>query len=48
MANFICNCGEKFNGRVTFKKTYDDLIVKQKICEYKEKKKTENSTEVTV
>jgi predicted RNA-binding Zn-ribbon protein involved in translation (DUF1610 family) len=41
-ANFICECGEKFNGRVTFKKTYDDLIVKQKICEFKEKKqKTE-------
>lgn len=48
MANFICDCGEKFNGRVTFKKTYDDLIVRQKICEYKEKKKTENPTEVTV
>lgn len=48
MANFICDCGEKFNGRVTFKKTYDDLIVRQKICEYKEKKKTEKSTEVTV
>ncbi|MBQ4119633.1 MAG: exonuclease domain-containing protein [Clostridia bacterium] len=48
VANFICDCGEKFNGRVTFKKTYDDLIVRQKICEYKEKKKTENSTEVTV
>ena len=45
-ANFICECGEKFNGRVTFKKTYDDLIVKQKICEYKEKKK--ETTEVTV
>ncbi|MBE6787375.1 MAG: exonuclease domain-containing protein [Ruminococcaceae bacterium] len=40
-ANFICDCGEKFNGRVTFKKTYDDLIVRQKICEFKEKKKTE-------
>ncbi len=46
-ANFICDCGEKFNGRVTFKKTYDDLIVRQKICEFKEKKK-ENEREVTV
>ncbi len=48
MANFICECGEKFNGRVMFKKTYDDLIVRQKICEFKEKKQKENSTEVTV
>ena len=47
MANFICDCGEKFNGRVTFKKTYDDLIVRQKICEFKEKKQKEK-TEVTV
>lgn len=39
-ANFQCNCGEKFNGRVTFKKTYDDLIVRHKVCEFKEKKKT--------
>ncbi|MBE6777498.1 MAG: exonuclease domain-containing protein [Ruminococcaceae bacterium] len=45
-ANFICDCGEKFNGRVTFKKTYDDLIVRQKICEFKEKKK--ENKEVTV
>ena len=43
-ANFVCSCGEKFNGRVMFKKTYDDLIVKRKICEYKEKKqKTEEA-----
>jgi len=47
-ANFICDCGHKFNGRVTFKKTYDDLIVRQKICEFKEKKKPQNTTEVTV
>lgn len=47
-ANFVCACGEKFNGRVTFKKTFDDLIVRQKICEFKEKKKTENLTEVMV
>ncbi len=47
-ANFICDCGERFNGRVTFKKTYDDLIVRQKICEYKEKKNKENKQEVTL
>ncbi len=47
MANFVCDCGEKFNGRVTFKKTYDDLIVRQKICEFREKK-TKEKTEVTV
>lgn len=43
-ADFTCSCGEKFNGRVTFKKTYDDLYVKQKICDFKEikaKEKTE-------
>ncbi len=48
MANFICECGERFNGRVTFKKTYDDLIVRQKICEFKEKKLKQNQQEVTV
>ncbi len=38
-ANFNCgSCGHKFNGRVAFKKTYDDLQVKHKICEYKPKK----------
>ncbi len=47
-ANFICTCGEKFQGRVTFKKTYDDLIVRQKICEFKEKKQKINQQEVTV
>ena len=44
-ANFICKCGEKFNGRVTFKKTYDDLIVRQKICEFKEPKAKAQETE---
>lgn len=47
-ANFICDCGERFNGRVTFKKTYDDLIVRQKICEFKEKKKEQTHEEVKV
>ena len=37
-ANFICDCGEKFNGRVMFRQTFDELIVKRKICEFKEKK----------
>lgn len=39
-ANFVCSCGNKFSGRVTFKKTYDDLIVRKKVCEFKEKKET--------
>lgn len=39
-ANFICDCGEKFNGRVMFRQTFDELIVKRKICEFKEKKQT--------
>ena len=45
-ANFICECGEKFNGRVTFKKTYDNLFVRQKICEYKEKTKKQEEVKV--
>lgn len=45
-ANFVCSCGEKFNGRVSFKKTYDDLIVRQKICEFKEKKKNKEEVKV--
>lgn len=47
-ANFICSCGERFNGRVTFKKTYDDLLVRQKICEFKENKKIKKTDEVKV
>lgn len=39
-ANFVCDCGNKFSGRITFKKTYDDLIVRKKVCEFKEKKET--------
>ncbi len=45
-ANFICDCGERFNGRVSFRQTYDDLIVKQKICEFKEKKKKTEEVKV--
>ncbi len=37
-ANFQCDCGNRFSGRVSFKKTYDDLIVRRKVCEFKEKK----------
>ncbi len=41
LSNFKCTkCGYKFNGRVTFKKTFDDLQVKYKVCEYKPKKRT--------
>lgn len=47
---FVCNfkcedCGFKFNGRVTFKKTYDDLKVKHKVCEYKPKVKKTNDVQ---
>ena len=44
-ANFQCKCGNKFSGRITFKKTYDDLLVRKKVCEFREKNKpvkTEN------
>jgi len=40
--DFKCkDCGFKFNGRVMFKKTYDDTIVKHKVCEYKKRKKND-------
>ena len=43
IADFQCkDCGFKFNGRVSFKKTYDDLQVKHKVCEYKARKKNQN------
>jgi DNA polymerase III epsilon subunit-like protein len=47
-ANFICDCGEKFSGRVMFRQTYDELIVKQKICDFKEKKPKVKQEEVKV
>lgn len=35
-ASFYCkNCGNEFSGRVCFRKTYDSVIVKKKICEIK-------------
>lgn len=43
IADFECkSCGYKFNGRVSFKKTYDDLQVKHKVCEYKPRRKKNN------
>ncbi len=43
VADFKCTvCDFKFNGRVAFKKTYDDLQVKHKVCEYKPRKKKNN------
>ncbi len=37
-AKFACTeCRRKFSGRVTFKKTYDDLIIRRRICEIKKK-----------
>ncbi len=40
-ANFKCPaCGRKFNGRVSFIKTYDNVKVRRKICECKPKKRT--------
>lgn len=45
MADFTCkDCQREFSGRVSFRKTYDDLIVKRKICEVK--KKEEKGDEV--
>ncbi len=43
IADFQCkDCGFKFNGRVSFKKTFDDLQVKHKVCEYKPRRKNKN------
>lgn len=42
-ADFKClACGYKFNGRVAFKKTFDDTQIKRKVCEYKPKKRKNN------
>mgnify|MGYP004518365135 CR=1 FL=1 len=32
-----CECHRRFSGRVTFKKTYDDLVVRRRVCELKPK-----------
>ncbi len=43
IANFQCDeCKFRFNGRVAFKKTFDDLQVKRRVCEYKPKKRKSN------
>ena len=37
-AKFECKkCGRRFCGRASFKKTYDDLIVRKRVCELKSK-----------
>lgn len=44
-SNFKCKkCGFKFNGRVAFIKTFDDIKVKHKVCEYKQKKRKKVET----
>lgn len=46
-ANFVCkNCNKKFVCRVSYKKTYDNLIVKRRILEPKVKENKENSDAV--
>ena len=44
VANFRCkDCGFKFSGRVSFKKTFDGIQVKKRICEFKvNKRKKQN------
>ncbi len=46
-ANFTCSCGKMFCGRVSFKKTYDDIIVRRNIGEFKVKKPKINTAETT-
>ena len=46
-ANFTCSCGKRFCGRVSFKKTYDDLIVRRAIGEFRVKKPKTNTAEVS-
>ncbi len=41
-ANFTCSCGKRFCGRVSFKKTFDEVIVRRNIGEFKVKKPKEN------
>ena len=47
-ANFTCSCGKRFCGRVSFKKTYDDLIVRRAIGEFRVKKPKTNTAETAV
>ncbi len=40
LADFSCkSCDRKFSGRISFKKLYDSVVIKKKICELKQKKK---------
>ena len=40
LADFACkNCDRKFSGRVSFKKLYDSVAVKKKVCEIKQRQK---------
>ncbi len=47
-ANFTCTCGKKFCGRVSFKKTFDDVIVRRNIGEFKIKKPKTDTAETAV
>lgn len=46
-ANFTCSCGKKFCGRVSFKKTFDDVIVRRNIGEFKVKKPKNETVETS-
>lgn len=48
LADFTCkHCDRKFSGRVSFKKLYDSVVVKKKICEIKQRQKVgENKDEL--
>lgn len=42
-SNFKCgSCGFRFDGRVAFKKTFDDIKIKYRVCDYKPKKRIAN------
>lgn len=47
-ANFTCSCGKKFCGRVSFKKTFDDVIVRRNVSEFKIKKTKTNTAQTAV
>lgn len=43
VTDFECKkCAFRFNGRVAFKKTYDDLQIRHRVCEYRPRKKENN------
>ncbi len=41
-ANFTCSCGKRFCGRVSFKKTFDGVIVRRNIGEFRVKNTKKN------